>query len=189
MCSSRCTQADRDGSGRLEPREVAVLLRRLVPETRPEDLRTAVAVMFRNMVRARPLAPALFARIATAFSYPHEHRRQSYGTQFLFGCGLCLRPVPVPVQDHDGDGTLSFQEFMYALRAVDLQTPDRTLRAGSWQVARAGAYPASRCVVSLQIVCNPTLQSATPSHLPYHYTSWRYAHPDLEVFHLKSVRL
>ncbi|GIL82053.1 hypothetical protein Vretifemale_10957 [Volvox reticuliferus] len=42
-------QADRDGSGRLEPREVATLLRRLVPNLRPEELRVAVVALFRNM--------------------------------------------------------------------------------------------------------------------------------------------
>ncbi|GIL68702.1 hypothetical protein Vafri_21956 [Volvox africanus] len=42
-------QADRDGSGRLEPREVATLVRRLVPNLRPEELRVAVVALFRNM--------------------------------------------------------------------------------------------------------------------------------------------
>ncbi|KAG2427358.1 hypothetical protein HXX76_012552 [Chlamydomonas incerta] len=80
-------KADRDGSGRLEPREVAALLKRINPNLRPEDLRMAVVVMFRSM-------------------------------------------------DHNGDGTLSFQEFMCALRAVELQTPDRTLQAGTWGAGR-----------------------------------------------------
>ncbi|GLC39247.1 hypothetical protein PLESTB_001651900 [Pleodorina starrii] len=43
-------QADRDGSGRLDPREVAALLRRLVPgRLRPEELRAALVALFRNM--------------------------------------------------------------------------------------------------------------------------------------------
>ncbi len=43
-------QADRNGSGRLEPREVAALLRQVAPHLGPEELRVAVVALFRNMV-------------------------------------------------------------------------------------------------------------------------------------------
>ncbi len=175
------TQADRDGSGRLEPREVAVLLRRLAPDTRTEDLRTAVAVMFRNMVRAHALATAHLAHALQPFSattVPQPLVPAPVVPRHNF-----VRLWIVSMQDHDGDGTLSFQEFMYALRAVDLQTPDRTLRAGSWQVARAGAYPASRCGIALQPCSN-----APPLRPSYHCISCFLTPPDLWFFRANSHR-
>ncbi len=47
-------------------------------------------------------------------------------------CVAC-RPLPwTPLdhrlQDQDGDGTISFQEFMYAMRAVEIQAPNRGYR-------------------------------------------------------------